>query len=502
MNLSLSSQRAFHPGQLIMVGIEGKTLGPDQAQFLREQHIRAVCLFRKNLGGEAEVRQLTKDLRDVMGPGALIAVDQEGGSTARIEFVPQAPSAMCLGAADDEALSESVGAAVSRALRAMGFNWNFAPTLDVNNDPANPVIGERSFSDNPHTVARLAAAWMRGASREGVACCIKHFPGHGDTSVDSHVDLPVVSKTREALDALELLPFRLLQEAAPAIMTAHIVFPLLDKDHPATLSRTLLRGILREEWHYEGVVITDSLVMKAIHDRYGHHRAAVLALSAGADMVMALGSPTDELAALDAMAAALASGELPLADLLLARDRLDRLALQFPAGPSGAGSYETPVRQADDALMHAAWARGLCAHGAAVRPGPTKPIRVITQSSVPTDHVSEAGLDASQVLPLFAAWKDVELVQLDDLSTLDWNRLPADGRFTVLASNTRTRYGEEARQWQPDLHLVLWNPFQVLDVNAPALVSWGYATGALAAVRHWLEGGEAPGRAPVDLRSL
>jgi beta-N-acetylhexosaminidase len=128
---------------------------------------------------------------------------------------------------------------MSTGLRSLDFNWNFAPTLDVNNDPANPVIGERSFSDNPHTVARLAAAWIRCASREGVACCIKHFPGHGDTSVDSHVDWSMVSKTRSALDALELLPFRLLQQAAPAIMTAHIVFPLLDPPYPATLTRTL-----------------------------------------------------------------------------------------------------------------------------------------------------------------------------------------------------------------------------------------------------------------------
>lgn len=499
MNTSLSSQRQFHPGQLIMVGIEGKTLLPEQAQFLRDQHIRAVCLFRKNLGDEQEVRQLTTDLRNAMGPGALIAVDQEGGSTSRIEFVPQAPSAMCLGAANDEALCESVGAAASSALRSLGFNWNFAPTLDVNNNPANPVIAERSFSDDPHTVARLAAAWMRGASREGVACCVKHFPGHGDTAVDSHVDLPYVSKSRAALDALELVPFRLLKDAAPAVMTAHIVYPLLDQDYPATLSRRVLGNILRDEWNYDGVVITDSLVMKAIHDRYGHHRAAVLALAAGADMVMALGSHDDELAALDAIEDAAQSGELPMADLLRARARLDRLALQFPAG---AGTYDPIAQAADDMLMHKAWAAGLSTCGPAKRPGLDTPIRVVTQSVVPTDYVSEAGPDADQVASLFAAHTDVDLVRVDDLAAFDWHSLPADGRYTVLASNTRARYSPDARQWRPDLHVVLWNPFQVLDVNAPALVSWGYATGALTAVRHWLAGGEAPGRLPVDLQTV
>ena len=128
-------------------------------------------------------------------------------------------------------------------------------------------------------------------------------------------------------------------------------------------------------------------------------------------------------------------------------------------------------------------------------------MRVVTQSAVPTDYVSEAGPDAHQVASLFSAHTNVELVHVDDLATFDWHSLPADDRYTVLVSNTRARYSSHARQWHPDLHVVLWNPFQVLDVNAPALVSWGYATGALAAVRQWLAGGEAPGRLPVNLQA-
>jgi beta-N-acetylhexosaminidase len=129
------------------------------------------------------------------------------------------------------------------------------------------------------------------------------------------------------------------------------------------------------------------------------------------------------------------------------------------------------------------------------------PIRVITQSVVPTDYVSEAGPDADVVAALFSAHDNVEIVRLDDLDALDWQTLPADGRYNVVVSNTRARYGANAPQWRPDLHVVLWNPFQVLDVNAPALVSWGYATGALAAVKQWLAGGDAPGRLPVDLQA-
>ncbi|HEY2926827.1 beta-N-acetylhexosaminidase, partial [Piscinibacter sp.] len=389
---------AFHPGQLVMVNIEGTALGVEQAGFLRDKHIRAVCLFRGNLGSEAEVRKLTADLRDAMGEHALIALDQEGGSVVRLTFVPQAPAAMALGAAGDAALAEAVGAAVARAVGSLGFNWNFAPVLDVNNNPANPVIAERSFSEDPNAVARLAGAWMRGALREGVACCVKHFPGHGDTHVDSHHDLPVVDKSLDELRALEFLPFAALKDAAPAMMTAHIVYPQLDPDHPATLSRRVLGELLREDWGYDGVVITDSLVMKAIHDRYGHHRAAVLALQAGADMVMALGSQQDQAAALQAIAAAQADGTLTAPALLKARARLDALAQRFPVQQR---AYAAAQREADERLMRDAWAAGLTALGAPQAPPLDQPLRVITQRGVPTDGVSEAGLPGAQVAALF-----------------------------------------------------------------------------------------------------
>lgn len=148
-----------------MVDIPGKTLDAETAAFLREHEIRAVCLFRKNLGSEDEIRRLTADLREVMGPLGLIGIDQEGGSVIRATSVPQAPAAMALGAIGDEALAEEVGAAVARSLRHLGINWNFAPVLDVNNNPANPVIGERSFGEDPEQVIRLARAWMRGSLR-------------------------------------------------------------------------------------------------------------------------------------------------------------------------------------------------------------------------------------------------------------------------------------------------------------------------------------------------
>jgi beta-N-acetylhexosaminidase len=495
--MSTSVDRIVHPGQLVMVNIQGTQLDAAQAAFLREHHIRAVCLFRGNLGSEAEVRQLTADLRDVMGEGALIGIDQEGGSVVRATFLPQPPAAMALGACGDVALAETVGEAVGRGIRSLGFNWDFAPVLDVNNNPANPVIAERSFSEDPAEVTRLAGAWMRGALRAGVACCVKHFPGHGDTHVDSHLALPVVDKSLAELQALEFVPFRALRDEAPAMMTAHIVYPQLDPEHPATLSRKVLGGLLRGQWGYGGVVITDSLVMKAIHERYGHDRAAVLALQAGADMVMALGTQDEQRAAIHAIAVARESGALHNDALRTAHARLEALARRFPA----AGAvYPEAQRASDDALMRNAWACALTAIGAPRAPRLAQPLRVVTQRSVPGDGVSEAGPSGEQVAALFAGFNDVQLVQLDDLVQFEGETAAHDGRRTVLVSNHRGRYTPASRGWRPDLHLALWNPFQVLDIAAPAVVTWGYADGALDGLRAWLEGrAELPGRSPVRL---
>jgi len=491
----------FNPGQLVMVDIPGKTLDAETAEFLRAHAIRAVCLFRKNLGSESEIRQLTADLRAVMGAGALIGIDQEGGSVIRATSLPQAPAAMALGAIGDAALAEQVGAAVARGLRSLGINWNFAPVLDVNNNSANPVIGERSFGEDPALVTRLARAWMRGSLGEGVACCIKHFPGHGDTHVDSHHALPTVDKSLAELEALELLPFRALatgEQAAPAMMTAHIVYPQIDPEYPATLSHAMLTGLLRERIGFQGVVITDALMMKAVHDRYGHAKAAVLALRAGADMPLAQGSKSEQAATLSAIADALTAGELTEPLLLQARARLDALAAAYPAW---ATPYAPAQRATDDELMHTVWAQALTALRDARPPARSQPLRVITQASVISDGVTEAGLPASAVAALFDGFSDVQFVHLSDLRELCSSDVPQDGRFNLLVSNLRRRYGPAAAEVKLDLHLALWNPFQVLDLSAPALISWGHADGALAAVRGWLRGElTATARPPVSLR--
>ena len=481
-------------GQLIMIRLRGTVLDEATAQFLRINAIRAVCLFRQNMVDAAQLTQLTADLRAVMGPHALIAIDQEGGAVVRATWLPAPPSAMALGAADDVALAHSVGAAVARGIRSLGFNWNFAPVLDLNNNPDNPVIAERSFGADPQRATALATAWMEGSLAEGVACCIKHFPGHGDTHVDSHRALPMVSKSLAELDALEFASFRQAAPQAPAIMTAHIVYPALDAEFPATLSQRILGRMLRDEWHYRGVVITDDMDMEAIAGTYGVANAAVLALCAGADMVMALGTPEAQEQTLAAISAAIDAGTITVADVNERLARLSALAAAYPCNPV---AYTEDA--ADRMLMQQAWQRSLTAFGNPCAPAHGARVRLIVRADVVSDGVSEAGVPAAALAASLARLYDVELVTYADADTFDWQALPDDGRFVMLASTSRLRYGAHARTtWRPDLHLALWNPFQALDIAAPALLAYGFATPALDAVNAWLAGDlPAAGRCPV-----
>ncbi len=481
-------------GQLMMVRLFGTGLDEDTAQFLARHNIRGACLFRQNMTDAEQLTGFTAALREVMGPQALIALDQEGGAVVRSTWVPAPPSAMALGAARDPELARAVGAAVARAVRSLGFNWNFAPVLDLNNNPLNPVIAERSFGADPEQATRIALAWMEGAESEGVACCVKHFPGHGDTHVDSHRDLPTVDKPLAELEKFEFAPFRMAAPRAAAVMTAHIVYPALDAEFPATMSRPILTGLLRGRFGFEGVIITDGMDMHAIAHRYSAGQAAVNALVAGADMVMAIGSREAQLETVRAIADAIRSGLLPMDGVRARLARLEKLAAAYPCG---ARPYTT--EQADRALMAKAWRHGLSALGQPRRPAPGAKVRLVARQDVVSDGVSEAGVPAVALAASLGRLFDVELVTFADAETFDWSSLPQDGRFTILASTSRRRYGPHARAtWLPDLHLALWNPYQALDFDAPAIMTYGFAPPALEAVNAWLAGQiEAEGVCPV-----
>jgi len=294
----------------LWVGFEGKTLPVALSRWLARGEVGGVVLYSRNIESPAQVRGLCREIRSAAGRGnplPLIAVDQEGGRVARLKDPPFTwfpPARACsLFCCRNDSVAEAFGAATAAELRAVGIDMNFAPVLDVDSNPRNPVIGDRAFSEDPRTAAALGIAFAKGSLSRGILPVGKHFPGHGDTSADSHKELPVVRAGRETLLRRELLPFRRAARAGiPALMTAHVVFPALDRALPATLSRKILHNLLRERFRFRGAVLSDALEMKAIADRYGIGEAAILAVAAGCDVVLVCRGESAQAEAIDRLA--------------------------------------------------------------------------------------------------------------------------------------------------------------------------------------------------------
>ncbi len=503
-----SASKTLRPGDFMMVDLPSADLTADTVAFLREYGVRGVCLFQRHIESEAQTRGLVESLRAALGRDVLVAVDQEGGGVFRTRTLPFAPSAMNLGASNDPAMAESVGAAVGRGLRSMGFNWNFAPVLDVNNNPGNPVIGDRSFGSDPALVERLGMAWMRGLGSAGVAGCVKHFPGHGDTQTDSHLGLPVVDKPLATLEALELAPFRAAARAgAPAFMTAHIVFPQIDPEHPATLSRPVLTGILRERFGYEGVITTDSMGMQAVSDRYGRGDAARMTLAAGADLVLALGNREAQVATAESLERVLRDTSIPASEMRRKVERLAALAHRFPVDTR---EYTGAERQSDGQTMRRAWAAGLTTVGAARPIAAGTPITLVVSQGSAAGAASDSGLSGQGLTARLAERYDVRVVTFDggaddqSAALAMFATVHRAGTPVVFASTSRLRLSPSvkalAARVAPALHLALWNPYNAADVPAPALLTYGFRPEALDAALAWMTGqAQAPGRLPVEM---
>jgi beta-N-acetylhexosaminidase len=294
----------------LWVGFEGTSLPAELSRWLARGEVGGVVLYSRNIESLAQVRTLCREIRSSAGrrnPLPLIAVDQEGGRVERFKdppFTRFPPARACsLFCCRNETVAEAVGAAIAAELRAVGIDMNFAPVLDVDSNPHNPVIGDRAFSEDPNDAAALGIAFAKGSLSRGILPVGKHFPGHGDTSADSHKELPVVRAGRQTLLRRELLPFRRAARAGiPALMTAHVMYPALDRALPATLSRKILHDLLRERMRFRGAVFSDALEMKAIADRYGLGEAAVLAVAAGCDVVLVCRGESAQAEAIDRLA--------------------------------------------------------------------------------------------------------------------------------------------------------------------------------------------------------
>ncbi|MER5376762.1 glycoside hydrolase family 3 protein [Streptomyces sp. NPDC002553] len=315
---------------VLQPGFPGTT-APDWLLRRLGEGLASVGLFGRNVASPGQLASLTARLR-AEREDVIVAIDEEGGDVTRLEVRTGSsfPGNLALGTVDDVELTREVARELGRRLADCGVTLNWAPSADVNSDPRNPVIGVRSFGADPDLVARHTSAYVTGLQSAGVAACAKHFPGHGDTAVDSHLALPRVDAAPEVLAGRELAPFHAAVAAGSrAVMSAHILVPALDPDRPATLSRRVLTDLLRGELGYDGLIVTDGMEMRAVAATYGIERGSVLAVAAGADAICVGGGLADDATVRrlrDALVTAVRAGELPEERLADAAERVRALA--------------------------------------------------------------------------------------------------------------------------------------------------------------------------------
>jgi beta-N-acetylhexosaminidase len=311
----------------------GAFAGPEVPDWLPEAYadgLAGICLYGNNMAPSSDLADLARAVRQV-DPTAVLALDEEGGDVTRLharEGSPY-PGNAALGAHDDVGVTRTIAAGIGAELARVGVWLDLAPSADINSNPANPVIGTRSFGADPALVARHTVAYVEGLASQGVAASVKHFPGHGDTSADSHLGLPRVSASTEVLRSRELVPFASVMDTAATVMTSHVLLEAFDDREPATLSPAVLTGLLRDELGFGGVIVTDALDMAGASAVHGIGGAAVLALAAGADLLCLGPEQTDSPRAIEeaveAVCRAVDAGELPLSRLAEAAKRVDVL---------------------------------------------------------------------------------------------------------------------------------------------------------------------------------
>lgn len=386
-------------GQSIMFRFVGPVFRQEDKDAFRRIHPAGVLFFADNLESRDQIRALTEELQatgqeEGMQP-LFIAADQEGGIVTRLPpDMVTIPSAMALGAMDEADIRE-MARVTARELLEVGINMNYAPTVDVNINPENPVIRTRSFGESPEMVSRAGVAAIRGHLDEGVIPTIKHFPGHGDTNIDSHHGLPVIDQPLKRLRKVELAPFRAgIEAGVPAIMTAHIVFAALD-EHPATLSHRILTGLLREEMAFDGVIVTDSMSMDAIARRYGSADASIRTKAAGADVLESSEPPDTMVERHTVLSQAIEDGTLDIALFEATERRMNGLRERFRIG-------EMPkFSPFDEGLREKVWTMA------------RRALRTVSGNAVPVleDHPSTA-------IIAFARLRNLEVVDRFGLPTV------------------------------------------------------------------------------------
>lgn len=500
-------------GQLFQVGFHGTDATGTVRELIDSSHVGGVILFDRNLTTPWQVADLSDSLQDVAqaasGVPLLVSVDQEGGLVSRLPFGPRPPGAMAVGATGDPGMARELGAAVGGQLRALGINANLAPVLDVDTNPENPVIGTRSFGSDPEHVGAFGAAAAEGLQSRGVVACAKHFPGHGDTAMDSHHGLPVVDHDRDRLDRVELVPFRRAVAAdVDAIMTAHVAVPAVDPEvtRPATLSRRVLTGLLREELGYDGVILTDCMEMDAIADGVGTVEGAVRAIGAGADAVLISHTPNRQRAAIEGVVDAVRDGTIPESRVDEAARRVLSLKERRLGGERDTSAHEEVARVERTSLRTGREAVTLVRDEGDHVPLSAGPVTILAFAGSGVSPVEECRSEEGPLVSRLAEMdvdvcrhrlgQDEEVPDVScgsivavtrDAATVDWQA----------AAVERVLDGEV-----PVIVLAVRNPYDALAVPAEATVLTTYddSPAMLRAAGDVLTGHREPrGRSPVAL---
>ncbi|MDQ0661501.1 beta-N-acetylhexosaminidase [Paenibacillus sp. W2I17] len=532
-------------GQLLMCGFHSQHADEQITRLIRDYHVGGVIYFRRNVESVDQLTRLSAELQDMAAEaGALplmISVDQEGGMVARIdqEGMTQVPGNMALGATGNPEYTLECAQILGRELKSIGINMNLAPVVDVNNNPLNPVIGVRSYGEHAESVAAHGVAAITGYQSQGIAATAKHFPGHGDTAVDSHLGMVTVPHDRNRLEQMELLPFRKAIEAGvDAIMTAHVMFPSIEPESiPATLSHKVLTGLLREEMGFEGIIITDCLEMHAISKPYGVAEAAVRAVEAGADLILVSHTLHDQVAALEAIVEAVRTGRILEEVIHQAVERImtwkrKRCGQQndLLVSPKASETVEAtdvepvnftestkPTEPNELTLFKIASSSITIVHNDGLLPlDPERDVYVIwpevvqrTEVDEPWSHTESLGMALSQLRGRVREHKITTQPTSDEADRI--LRDVSDSEQVIVCTYTSAGHLPKGQQYLVEklsknhslIVIALRNPYDLLEISRPGsyLCTYENTPAVVRALSHVLTGGLKPtGSLPVRLR--